>query len=120
MIKDVLGKRLKEYRINAGLTIFQVGERLGKSGKTVSAWENCRSQPDADTLFALCKLYGISSISELLAEETAPAIPAEPPRSVLVNELLEIFESLPIEGQTRILGYAERLLDEQEKRPRGR
>lgn len=49
----------------------------------------------------------------------ADDIPPEPPRSVLVNELLEIFESLPIEGQTRILGYAERLLDEQEKRPRG-
>lgn len=45
-IVDSIGKRmpglLKHYRELAGLTVYQVGELIGKSGKTVSAWENGR------------------------------------------------------------------------------
>ena len=54
MIREELPVKLKEARINASLTIQIVGELIGKSAKTVSAWENGRGQPDADTLLKLC------------------------------------------------------------------
>lgn len=74
MIRMTLATKLKEYRTQAGLTINDVGERIGKSGKTVSAWECGRGQPDADMLLALCELYGVSSISEFYGE-TQSAVP---------------------------------------------
>lgn len=65
MIREKLAIQLKKYRQNSKLTINEVGEKIGKSGKTVSAWENCRGQPDADMLLQLCEIYGITDINEL-------------------------------------------------------
>lgn len=69
MSRMELAARLKLFREKAGLTIYEVGEKIGKSGKTVSAWENGRGQPDADMLLLLCKVYGIESISQLYGEQ---------------------------------------------------
>ena len=68
MTRLELAARLKFFREKAGLTIYEVGERIGKSGKTVSAWECGRGQPDADMLLTLCAVYGIKSISDLYGE----------------------------------------------------
>lgn len=68
MIREIMASRLKYYRQRSGLTIYEVGARIGRNGKTISAWENGRGQPDADMLLALCKLYCIDSISELFGE----------------------------------------------------
>lgn len=70
MTRMELAARLKFFREKAGLTIYEVGEKIGKSGKTVSAWECGRGQPDADMLLTLCSVYGIKSISELYGEPT--------------------------------------------------
>lgn len=72
MVRDQLAKRLRQYRERAGLTIYEVGDHIGKSGKTVNAWEMGRGQPDADMLVTLCVLYNISSVSELLGLPPAP------------------------------------------------
>ncbi len=70
MTRMELAARLKYFREKAGLTIYEAGEKIGKSGKTVSAWECGRGQPDADMLLTLCSVYGIKSISELYGEPT--------------------------------------------------
>ena len=69
MIRDTLPARLKEFRKARQLTTRQVGDMIGKSDRTISAWENGRGQPDADNLLALCKIYGISNLSELVGDE---------------------------------------------------
>lgn len=74
MIRMTLAARLKYYRKAAGLTAAEVGAKIGKSEKTVSAWECGRGQPDADMLLSICKIYGIKSIAELFGEE--------PPREI--------------------------------------
>lgn len=61
-IRTMLAGKLRDARLNASLTAKEVGEKLGKSEKTVSAWEHGRGQPDADALFQLCELYGIVSM----------------------------------------------------------
>lgn len=53
---------LKRLREMSGFTINEVGEIVGKSGKTVSAWENGRGQPDIETLITLSHLYNVNNI----------------------------------------------------------
>lgn len=73
MTKEKLAARLKELRRASGLTAKQVGNMLGKSEKTVSGWENNRSQPDAETLIKLCDIYRVKDILETFEmKEKAP------------------------------------------------
>ena len=60
------------------MTIYEVGKKVGKSGKTVSAWENGRGQPDADMLLILCELYSINNIAELLGQDISPSNEGSP------------------------------------------
>jgi len=64
MSRETIAKVLKRLRIQSGLTADQVGELLGKSGKTVNAWENNRGQPDAEALMMLCDIYKVQNILE--------------------------------------------------------
>ena len=65
MSRFEIAATLKRLRSESGLTADEVGKRVGKSGKTVNAWENGRGQPDADTLILLSDIYGVK---DLLAE----------------------------------------------------
>ena len=97
MSRHELAARLKKYREASGLTIYEVGEKIGKSGKTVSAWERGRGQPDADMLLTLCDVYGIKSISDLYGA---------PPASLLSSdeeELLDVYRSMSAEGRAAAL-----------------
>lgn len=62
MSRETIAKALKRLREQSGLTADQVGEMVGKSGKTVNAWENNRGQPDAEMLMLLCDIYNVSDI----------------------------------------------------------
>lgn len=101
MVREQLANRLKYFRERAGMTIYEVGDKVGKSGKTISAWENGRGQPDADMLLTLCDLYKIDSIAELYGEP--PAAGATLCKSELF--LLESFRGFNEEGQEKILAY---------------
>lgn len=79
-----IAELLKEYREAAGLTIRQVEELIGKSYKTVSAWENGRGQPDAEMFLRLCEIYHVPSVSLFFGER-----PPEPELSQDESELLE-------------------------------
>ena len=69
-IRKILASRLKECRERSGLTIAEVGAAVGKSEKTISAWEHRRGQPDADMLFKLCALYKIKDINIFYGMDT--------------------------------------------------
>lgn len=60
MTREEIGRIIKESRIAAGLTQLQVAEELGRPQQTIAAWENGRSQPDANTLFDLFRVLGRS------------------------------------------------------------
>lgn len=55
-----IGKKLKEARINSGLTQEQVAEKLNISRQTVSNWENEKSYPDIINVISLSDLYNES------------------------------------------------------------
>jgi len=101
-IRILLAARLREYRIKSGMTAKEVGEKVGKSEKTVSAWEHGRGQPDADMLFELCNLYGISSFDVFYNPDSVdPAIDPEE------HHLLTTYRSLNPRGRQAVLSYVE-------------
>lgn len=59
-VKEHMASKLKSARKEKGLSVDQVGEAVGKSGKTISAWEVGRGQPNGDELLTICKLLEIS------------------------------------------------------------
>lgn len=87
MSREIIAKSLKRLREQSGLTADQVGALVGKSGKTVNAWENNRGQPDAEMLMKLCDIYNVSDIlSEFRESESeAPFALSEHEKAVIVS-----------------------------------
>ena len=73
---DQIGKHIKKYREEKGLTQEQLAEQMSVTRQAVSNWENAKTQPDIDTLFRLSQIFEIS-IEELIygeKRETAPEV----------------------------------------------
>ena len=60
-----IGKKLKNARIEAGLTQEKAAEKIDVSRQTISNWENEKSYPDIISVTALSDLYSVS-LDELL------------------------------------------------------
>lgn len=60
MTKQEIGEVLKGARLAAGFTQAQVATLLNRKPQVVGHWETGYAQPDANTLFELCDIYGIS------------------------------------------------------------
>lgn len=60
---DVAGT-LKRLRAKSKMTANEVGALVGKSGKTVNAWEHGHGQPDADMLIKLSQIYHVENMLE--------------------------------------------------------
>lgn len=60
-----IGKKLKNARIEAGLTQEKAAEKIDVSRQTISNWENEKSYPDIISVIALSALYSVS-LDELL------------------------------------------------------
>lgn len=58
MTKKEIGEKLKAKRISCGMTQQEVAEKIGRKQPIVGHWETGYSQPDANTLFMLCDIYG--------------------------------------------------------------
>lgn len=58
MNKEEIGAILKDLRNSSNLTQKEVAGILGRKQQIVGHWETGYSQPDANTLFALCEIYG--------------------------------------------------------------
>lgn len=60
MTKAEIAAILKNCRITAGFTQSEAATKIGRPQQTLASWETGKSQPDANTLFLLCDLYGVS------------------------------------------------------------
>lgn len=60
-----IGKKLKNARIEAGLTQEKAAEKINVSRQTISNWENEKSYPDIVSVIRLSTLYSVS-LDELL------------------------------------------------------
>ena len=67
MRNNIFGKRLKELRIESGLSQQKLGEILGFCNQTISFWENGSREPDLDTLVSIAHFFKIP-LEELLED----------------------------------------------------
>ena len=63
---DTLGKRLRDARVNRGMTQLQLRDAMAEVGKDidvsfVALMETDRSKPGIDTLAALSSVLGVSA-----------------------------------------------------------
>lgn len=123
MSREFIAKKLKELRQNSGLTADEVGSKIGKSGKTVNAWENNRGQPDAEILIALCDIYEVDDILKEFREikldsinslnlskhekEVVLAYRQQPQMQEAVDKLLGISNYIPSLVAARSIGNNE-------------
>ncbi len=63
------GRRLRELREKAGLTVEQLAAKLGVSWRAVYYWETGRVTPKWDHYPKLARLFGIRSPRNLLPED---------------------------------------------------
>lgn len=54
-----LGEKLKQYRVNKGLSQEKAAEYIGVSRQAVTKWENDQTTPSMDNLIALSSLYDV-------------------------------------------------------------
>lgn len=54
-------KRLKELRIERGLTQTQLAEAVGVTFATISKWERCQRQPTLENIKSLCIYLKVSA-----------------------------------------------------------
>ena len=69
MRENVFGKKLKELRLEAGLSQRKLGELLQVCNQTVSFWETGSREPDLDTLVILSNFFEVS-VDYLLGKES--------------------------------------------------
>ena len=58
--KQFIGKKIREFRTDIGLSASELGEKLDPPYKegSITSWERGRTQPDSEILIQLCKIFG--------------------------------------------------------------
>lgn len=87
--KTYLAERLRDARKRADIDVNSAGEMLGRSGKTISAWEAGTNEPSPEMMIDICKCYNVP-ISFFFPPEVqnGNALTAEE------RELLEAFRNM--------------------------
>jgi len=103
---NYIADRLRKLRKNAGLDVDTVGKGVGRSGKTVSAWEAGRNMPSADMLISICLFFGVDIDYFYPPEVTSKGVFSDAHSRPEDNELLTIYHSLTDYGKSQLLIYA--------------
>ena len=67
MKNNIFGKRLKELRMERGLSQRKLGEQFNVCNQTISFWESGSREPDLDTLLAIAHYFDVP-LENLLEE----------------------------------------------------
>lgn len=101
-IREQIAQNIKRFRLDNRMNVDEVGAAIGKSGKTVSAWEVGRGQPDADTMIQLCRLFSVD-ISDFYGIKSGE----QPTKAE--TRLVDLYRSMNQDGQKTLLAIAETL-----------
>ena len=112
MSKNSIAAALKRLREQSGMKADDVGALIGKSGKTVNAWENGRGQPDAEMLIKLSVLYKVENLLAEFDESNKLNQVAKPEQTILTTDekqLLSLYNSMNDEGKEKALERLEEM-----------
>ena len=100
MDEKYIANRIRRLRKEAGWSVDTVGLAVGRSGKSVSAWETGRATPSADLLVDLCRLFNVR-IDYFFPPDVAVLDPDALSRDE--RELLDLYRSLDPNGREMAL-----------------
>ena len=90
----MIGKKIKQTRIDQNMTQMQLADAMGVSYQAVSNWERGNSMPDISKLADLCAALHIS-VNELLGIESPAVEKAMAQEELTMEELTEVAPVLP-------------------------
>ena len=61
MVGNIFGNRLRELRLERGLSQRALGEALSVCNQTISFWESGSREPNLDDLLKIAKFFGTST-----------------------------------------------------------
>lgn len=70
-IKEIIAKNLLFYRKKNKITQKQLADQLGVKHNAISSWENGVNSIDIDTLFKVCKIFGVT-VNDMYDIKTEP------------------------------------------------
>lgn len=97
MADKIISARLKKARKDAGLTQYDVYNRLGVSQSTFSAWETGKSEPSISVFLQLCSIYNINNISDFFLAD----VPSNT-RNALDSTLISMISKLTPQGRAAV------------------
>lgn len=68
-----IGRNIKKYRTEKGMTQDQLAEKLNVTRQAVSSWETGKTRPNLETLAALGDQFGIT-VEELIYGKSGTAV----------------------------------------------
>lgn len=103
-----IGAKIKEFRLLRGLTQKELAKLVNIGGTTIANYEKGFRTPKKNTMFDLANAFNVS------IDDLFPPIQKDtPPTS---SQIQSIYDQLEPNGQRKVITYAEKLRDEQEKR----
>lgn len=84
-LKQIIADNISTLRREAGMTQFDLAEKLNYSDKAVSKWERAESIPDVTVLKAIADLFGVSVDYLLAAEHESEEAMPEPVKRRRLN-----------------------------------
>lgn len=112
----LLADRIKELRELNKLTQDELGEKLNVSGKTVSSWENSRSEPKMGMIENMAKLFNCKK-SDIIGDneilETKFSSPQEAFEYIIKQPTVAMFGGYDLEKMSdeEIIEFANDLAD---------
>lgn len=124
--RSLLAQRLAEARKRARLTQRQVAAKLGVTHGAVGNWETGTTEPDAQMLARLARLYRVSSDYLLGLDNGAEVHPEAPvtaeeepvPAAAMPEPTTPDWDAPPAPGPAPTLQELVRRIDDQERRIR--
>ena len=108
-LKKYIGNQIKTFRKSAGFTQDELAKRLNTTKQTISRYEKGDRKANQDMLFELCDIFGVS-IDDFFPSQN------ESLQSPTASSIQTIYDQLEPPGQRKVITYAEKLREEQEKR----
>lgn len=97
-----MGNRIRALRKDNGLTMKQLGKKIGLAESTISQYETGKRNPDNETLLKLGEIFGVT-VGYILGSEEKEIAPGEQALTEGEKTLLELFRKIPSEQQEMVL-----------------
>ncbi len=101
-----IGRRIKEARIEKGLSQEQLGNLIGVTGSAITNYEKEVSHPKENVMYALIDALEVDA--NFLFQDCVHTIKKTPSESE--EALVRLFRKLNEEGQEQLLDYADTLV----------